>query len=266
MNLKLLVFVALTAFITVSCEYQEIADADYPEQTIYMPTATGGNYVINSAVISTVNSPTTGAPYRFKADLTSKKFIVPLSVFRGGVNNAGKFSVTITVNADTINQLIANGKLSGTELLPADKYSVPASVEVVSDTNYSLFELAIDLEYFRANPNKKYAVAVGISSIERKVNKALATTIVVVETKIMVPTASFTTKADAANTKKITFTNTSANGVNYLWNFGDGTTTSTEKSPIHTFAAAGTYSVTLTTTGITGDVDKVTKTSDVIVQ
>ena len=36
--------------------------------------------------------------------------------------------------------------------------------------------------------------------------------------------------------------------ITYLWNFGDGTPTSTTSSAAHTFPAAGTYVVTLTTT------------------
>jgi PKD repeat protein len=35
----------------------------------------------------------------------------------------------------------------------------------------------------------------------------------------------------------------------YLWDFGDGTTTSTEEEPQHTFTTAGTFSITLTATG-----------------
>jgi gliding motility-associated-like protein len=37
----------------------------------------------------------------------------------------------------------------------------------------------------------------------------------------------------------------STNGLSYLWNFGDGTT-STVRNPIHTYANPGTYSITLT--------------------
>jgi len=43
----------------------------------------------------------------------------------------------------------------------------------------------------------------------------------------------------------ISFTNTSTNGLTYLWNFGDGSPTTTTFSASHTFVSAGTYTVTL---------------------
>ena len=43
----------------------------------------------------------------------------------------------------------------------------------------------------------------------------------------------------------VTFTNTSANSDGWLWNFGDGTT-STIQSPTHVYSVVGTYTVTLT--------------------
>ncbi len=46
----------------------------------------------------------------------------------------------------------------------------------------------------------------------------------------------------------VTFTNTSTNGSSYLWDFGDGTT-STVQSPSHTYNNPGIYSVQLITTG-----------------
>jgi PKD repeat protein len=48
---------------------------------------------------------------------------------------------------------------------------------------------------------------------------------------------------------EITFTNKSENTDTYVWDFGDNTPTSTEKSPKHTYTASGTYTVTLTATG-----------------
>jgi gliding motility-associated-like protein len=47
----------------------------------------------------------------------------------------------------------------------------------------------------------------------------------------------------------ITFNNTSTGDIlTYLWSFGDGNT-STDKDPIHTYVAEGTYEVTLTVQG-----------------
>jgi len=56
------------------------------------------------------------------------------------------------------------------------------------------------------------------------------------------PEAGFIANADG-NT--ITFTNTSANASSYMWDFGDGNT-STDESPVHTYSGAGNYTVTLT--------------------
>jgi PKD repeat protein len=50
------------------------------------------------------------------------------------------------------------------------------------------------------------------------------------------------------NGNVVTFTNTTTNGVSYSWNFGDQTT-SVEVSPVHTFAANGTYTVVLSAVG-----------------
>lgn len=43
----------------------------------------------------------------------------------------------------------------------------------------------------------------------------------------------------------VNFTNMSTNGLTYLWDFGDGSPTSTTFSPTHTFTVAGVYTVTL---------------------
>ena len=51
----------------------------------------------------------------------------------------------------------------------------------------------------------------------------------------------------------VTFADTSTGTVtSWLWNFGDGTTSSAQNPPVHTYSAAGTYTVTLTATGPCG--------------
>ena len=62
------------------------------------------------------------------------------------------------------------------------------------------------------------------------------------------PTATFT---NSTGSLIVTFTNTSVNPDTYYWQFGDGTT-STVQSPVHTYAVAARYTVTLKTNSPAG--------------
>ena len=75
-----------------------------------------------------------------------------------------------------------------------------------------------------------------------------------------VPVASYDYVADNF---EVTFTNTSTNATSYLWEFGDEDT-STEESPVHTYSAFGTYTVTLEVTS-EGGTDKTTP-EDIVVE
>lgn len=70
------------------------------------------------------------------------------------------------------------------------------------------------------------------------------------------PVAGFTfAPNNACAGTNVVFTNTSTGttaGTTYSWNFGDGTPVSTATNPSHTFAAGGTYNVTLTQTNAAG--------------
>ncbi len=69
-----------------------------------------------------------------------------------------------------------------------------------------------------------------------------------------VPTASFA-KSTATGVAPLsaTFTDTSTGApTSWSWNFGDGSPVSTAQHPVHTFATAGVYSVTLTATNAAG--------------
>lgn len=63
------------------------------------------------------------------------------------------------------------------------------------------------------------------------------------------PTSSFTNTMNAGT---VTFSNTSQNATGFVWNFGDGTATSNEINPTHTYEQSGTYTVTLTATNSCG--------------
>ncbi len=64
------------------------------------------------------------------------------------------------------------------------------------------------------------------------------------------PRATFAMSKDSGRAPlSVRFANSSSNASSYLWSYGDGSTGSSEASPAHTFAKAGTYTVTLTATG-----------------
>ncbi|WP_345125741.1 GEVED domain-containing protein [Hymenobacter antarcticus] len=71
---------------------------------------------------------------------------------------------------------------------------------------------------------------------------------VVVQPNTTPPVVSFTTNfVPGSCVNPIQFTDTSQNlPTSWLWNFGDGTPTSTQQNPLHTYAATGSYTVTLT--------------------
>lgn len=60
------------------------------------------------------------------------------------------------------------------------------------------------------------------------------------------PLADFSfAQLSSSNFLEVTFSNVSTSATDYIWDFGDGTT-STELEPVHEFAAEGTYSIQLT--------------------
>lgn len=77
------------------------------------------------------------------------------------------------------------------------------------------------------------------------------------------PNATFSMTVDGLT---ITLDNTSTNADSYLWDFGDGST-STEEDPTHTYATGGIYSVKLTATNAngTGEATQVAFVSDVTI-
>ncbi|MEO0902118.1 MAG: PKD domain-containing protein, partial [Bacteroidota bacterium] len=78
---------------------------------------------------------------------------------------------------------------------------------------------------------------------------------ITVSREMINPMAAFTTEEDFL---EVTFKDESENAVSYAWDFGDGSDTVTDANPIYTYAAAGTYTVTLEVTSETDDTDTVT--------
>lgn len=228
-----------------SCKYEEVLDANYVSQKIYIPAAAfanadaGGLFNINTLAVP-------GATYRYKVNTSTNKFEVPLSVIRSGATLDGVVKVNITVNSDTISKMAAKLPLATTEVLAEGKFSIEPTVSLASGESSKGFTLSVDLDYLLANASKRKAIGINVSSETVEANPLNGTAIIVIDPAILnlVPIANFTNALIAKSTSTHKFSNTSTNSASYIWDFGDGTT-STELAPLHTFTGSGTYTVTL---------------------
>lgn len=108
-----------------------------------------------------------------------------------------------------------------------------------------------------ANPVVAYTTS-GTYSVTLTSSNANGSSTIIKTNYITVQPLPLSNFTFSANGLTVTFTNTSTNGTSYLWDFGDGFT-STEVNPVHTYAVGGNYTVTLTTTNACGNLSN-TKT------
>jgi hypothetical protein len=267
------------AFLLASCEYEEIAPLNYPEGKIYLPAAYSGIvYTIDDITQPTLATPTPGSSYRYKISDDNTQFIIPLAIYRSGLEPGGRATVNIHESPDIVSSLIADKTLENeVQVLPAGKYSLEkTSVELTTGQVLSPFELMVDFDFLHQqaiadnrekehaqtiNPDTiyaslKYALGITISSEDQECNPDLSTVVVLIDTRILLPEPFFTLTIDE---KEVTFDNKSKFAVtgSCLWDFGDGTEISAEQNPVHIYPALTgiiNYTVTLTATGvITGE-------------
>lgn len=252
--------IPIIALITVlsSCDYRKIGDVDYGSQKIYIPAAAvadgagGFNGFFNISALATPDRS-----FRYIIDKDKRKLNIPLSVLRSGAILSGVVKVDITIQTDSVNKLINNGVLKGTNtfVLPATAFSMESSVTIPSGEGTAGFTLSVNLDYLIANINNKQAIGLKVTSDQIASNPKYGTAIIYIDPQFLVPTANFAFLLNTG-TKKVDFNNTSINGLTYSWNYGDASAIETTKSPSHTYANSGTYNVTLTTLGALGDENK----------
>ncbi len=184
---------------------------------------------------------------------------------------AGVFNTQLIVTnlagcTDTASKLISIGAVTPDFLIPdtvcvnvgfnVTNTSVPATVSAYwtfgDGTNSS-----------QTNPYKIYSTA-GTYNIKLVNNfGACKDSIIKKIVIISAPTANFTYNAPAAGCTvpiNVTFNSTSTGAVSYLWDFGDGAT-STNPSPTHTYTVRGVYSVKLIVKNARGCIDSIVKTN-----
>ena len=233
-----------------SCDYQELADADYPNQMVYLPVAANGIYTLNKA------TEEGSKIFKYELDLENNRLIVPLAVYRSGTNNKGTIQVDVLIDNDTIRQLINSGDLiddqgKNLELIPAEQYTISPSVELKDGEGWQSITLTINLNYIATQTNKRLALGVAIEGKEVSASPKLGTAIIEINTNFLVPTPQFTYRVSSGDDKTIIFENTSTDALTYAWDLGDGTTSNQKTPPAHQYSDYKTYPVKLTVTGIT---------------
>ncbi|MBK8721166.1 MAG: PKD domain-containing protein [Saprospiraceae bacterium] len=104
-------------------------------------------------------------------------------------------------------------------------------------------------------PHKIKWLSAGVKNITLTVYNGLDT--IVITKSLTIKPSPVSSFSNLNNGNTVDFTNTSTNANSYLWEFGDGTT-STDINPTHTYLSTGTYYVSLTSEGLCGT-SKITK-------
>lgn len=129
--IRTMLIVACSALLT-GCGYKTVADASYPEQKIYIAVAAqGGVYNVSTRPAHSSNTPTQGSTYQYLIE--GENFIVPLAVYRSGIDNAGDVRVSVSFDDSIVDALVSSGELSGVTPLPENSRSVESSVVILTD-------------------------------------------------------------------------------------------------------------------------------------
>lgn len=254
-SFKIVLFLVCVTILGISCEYEDYAEADYPDQMLYMPAAINGLFVIDALPERVDFLPTPGMAYDFEVNESANKFIVPLSIYRAGIERSGKVTVTIAVENDTLNDLISAGTLSSSVgVLPSAEYSLPSSVDIADGDELGVFNLEIDLDFLKSNPDTVLAVVVGISS-STAVNPKYDKTVIVIHTHILIPETAFSFTKNAKTEHNIQFRQSIAFSLKDSWKFGNDAKYFSD-NPFHECFTTGVYQTTPPDIGLPGTPNK----------
>ena len=161
--IKTAIFLAISAFLVVSmnsCD-KGYSSASFGYNYIYMPQATvSGGKNQNYAVPTGLDSAT----YNYHIDSINHKVNVYLGVIVSGEQANTGFTVDISANKDTTNQIISGGTIANAVLLPDSIYTLPSLVTVPAGKHMASFNLAIDEVALKAYAGKMLLLTVQLSN------------------------------------------------------------------------------------------------------
>jgi PKD repeat protein len=219
---------------------------------------TNFNFTANGLTVTFTNSTTGGTSYNWSfGDGASSNETNPVHTYAAG----GSYTVTLTstnpCGSTTATQtvVIVTPPTAGFTATPTSGCaSLTVQFTNTSSPNATTWNWSFPggtpSSSTAQNPAVVYNTA-GTYSVTLTVSNAAGSSTASQTNYITVNTVPTTGFTNSISGKTVTFTNTSMNAASYLWNFGDGQT-STLTNPVHTYASDGTYTVTLTSTNPCG--------------
>jgi PKD repeat protein len=228
-------------------------NTDSKTETITVADApkAGFTFAVTNLEVTFTNTSTDATSYAWDfGDSNTSTDAAPVHTYA----ESGTFTVKLTAtgaNAAT-NEVTQDVTVVG---LPVAGYSFVADDLKVTFTNTSkdatsyAWDFGDGMTSTDAAPTHTYAAA-GTYTVKLTATGAGGSSNVSSQsiTVTALPVANFSYSGGSLT---ITFTNTSTDADSYLWDFGDGKS-STEESPVHVYAAAGTYTIKLIATGVGG--------------
>ena len=109
--------------------------------------------------------------YNYSIDTINKVVNVFLGVTRSGLQSSSGYKVSLTTNADTVNQLIQAGAVpyndstvTSVSLLPDSAYSLPSSVTVPAGSVTGNFYLSIKTAALKSYANQVVTLCISLSN------------------------------------------------------------------------------------------------------
>ncbi|MCF6360909.1 MAG: PKD domain-containing protein [Cyclobacteriaceae bacterium] len=256
---KAAVFLLIVTFVIVSSCKEEVKPSE--EDTV-KPEA-GFTFVADELVVTFTHSSKGASTYAWDfGDGQTSDLEEPPAITYATANT---YDVTLTVTRDNGQTDIITRQVTVRNSPVASFTSTPVGLKVTF-TNTSSNASSYEWNFGDASPLSTEtspihtfaasgSYTVKLTAIEGAYNDEITS-----EVTVSVPIASFEHVIDEL---EVTFTNTSENATSYDWDFGDGNT-STEASPVYTFAASGTYSVTLVATDGMNESNSTSKEIEVV--
>jgi methanogen extracellular protein (TIGR04279 family)/PGF-pre-PGF domain-containing protein/uncharacterized repeat protein (TIGR01451 family) len=173
--------------------------------------------------------------YKANIDIISNGTINSTSILVNGVNLTDKFNI----NSSNYKSKLTKSELQKEiqTLIGEGNGSIAVGEQGQDKLSLTTFDLPQGLYYLFVGAYDPKGKIAGLSQLIIEIAPRNAQ---------VHPVANFTKSVTSSNAPlSVRFTDTSENAVTWLWNFGDGAS-STEQNPIHTYSAEGNYNVILT--------------------